>query len=69
MYNLHARVSFELIGCQVHRKSERESVPIVRGAPRGGDLVFGSHVHKISDFTQNWNISETKMSKNQDIEF
>ena len=69
MIDLHARVSFVLIGWHVHRKSERESVPIVRGAPRGGDLVFSQTRSKISDFTQNWKIINTKMSDLQDIEF
>ena len=53
MYNLHARVSLVLIGWYVHRKSERKSVPIVRRAPRGGDLLSAATFEKISDFTQN----------------
>ena len=53
MYNLHAGVSFLLIGWQVHRKSDRENVPIVRCIPRGGDLLFAATLGKISDFAQN----------------
>ena len=46
MCDLHARVKFVLIGWQVHRKSERESVPIVRRAPRGGDLLSAATFEK-----------------------